>query len=253
MIVCNNKNIGEVFYLNKSYSEVYKGDVLIFKKQEEDINKENYDLILEWKNRTCNPDAQSGNDQNNLVVKINNTNIKLIDYLEEDPSTISKCNYSDIVNGEVTNLYRMFTPVYSYLSSTSYPPIPIYLSNDNIINIKRLVIPPTVTSVSEMFYIVSALSSINAEWDLSGLTSAISSSFCRKISLEFRGTIKNLSVNADIRNWIMDNKGVMVWINGLSEVSSSHTLTINTDTYNTLTEDQKQIASDKGWTIASAS
>lgn len=43
----------------------------------------------------------------------------------------------------------------------------------------------------------------------------------------------------------------MVLINGLANVTTAKTITFKTSTYNTLTEEQKAVATSKGWTIAS--
>lgn len=49
----------------------------------------------------------------------------------------------------------------------------------------------------------------------------------------------------------LTNESVMVFINGLAEVNSSKKILLKQETYSTLTDEQKQIAVDKGWTIAS--
>lgn len=63
------------------------------------------------------------------------------------------------------------------------------------------------------------------------------------------GQIYNIKVNLDLHYSPLTNESAMVFINGLSSEVSGKTLRLSTTTYDTLTPEQLQIASDKGWTV----
>lgn len=48
----------------------------------------------------------------------------------------------------------------------------------------------------------------------------------------------------------LTHDSIMVVINGLQTVTSTHTLTLGSTNLNKLTQEEKQVAIDKGWTLA---
>lgn len=65
------------------------------------------------------------------------------------------------------------------------------------------------------------------------------------------GNIVNISASINLRHSPLTNESAMVFINGLAKISRQ-TITFSSTTYATLTDEQKKIAVDKGWTVASA-
>lgn len=89
-------------------------------------------------------------------------------------------------------------------------------------------------------------------WDLSNAI-GFSNTFLRCRSLtNVVGTIKGIKANIDLSNSPLTNDSAMVFINGLATVTQSRSIKFSADTYNTLTDEQINIATSKGWTITHA-
>lgn len=268
MIISNTKNIGDIIYLNKSYSEVYKGETLVFKKNEVIETPEGYDLICQWNSRTASLADMSEpiHDSNGqyyprLAMKLNGKRYRLDDYLEEAPSTITNVSYYELTGGDpITYLGYMFSgnDYYTYDFSFNYWS-PKYANNTYLTDILYMRVPKTVTTMGYAFYSCTTLKTMNVDWDCSNVTT-FSNTFSTNTTSNIipittvTGTIKGISADINLsklRN--LTNESVMVFMNGLAKVSSSKKITLYSNVYNTLTTEQKQIASDKGWTIASAS
>ncbi len=71
--------------------------------------------------------------------------------------------------------------------------------------------------------------------------------FCSKLTT-VTGVFKGTVVDLDLRNCPLTNESAMIFINGLGVANK--TITFKASTYNTLTDEQKAIATNKGWTIA---
>ena len=89
--------------------------------------------------------------------------------------------------------------------------------------------------------------------DLSGINSYAGNMFnnCAHLTTLI-GPVTGILLNLDISDAPLTRDSVLVLINGLEEVSTTKTLTIKASSYNLLTEDDIAIATNKGWTIASA-
>lgn len=76
---------------------------------------------------------------------------------------------------------------------------------------------------------------------------------CEKLK-NITGTITNLGLSWNTNQSLhigspLTNESAMVLINGLANVTSNRIIQFRKETYETLTEEQKIIATDKGWTI----
>lgn len=89
--------------------------------------------------------------------------------------------------------------------------------------------------------------------DLSGIANMHSGMFnyCSRLTTLI-GPVSGISLSLDISAAPLTRDSALVLINGLSQVSTTKTLTIKASSYNLLTEDDIAIATNKGWTIASA-
>lgn len=63
------------------------------------------------------------------------------------------------------------------------------------------------------------------------------------------GVVKNYSELVDLTYCPLTNESAMVFINGLAPVTSSKRIRFKSTTYNTLTAEQKAIATSKGWSV----
>lgn len=66
------------------------------------------------------------------------------------------------------------------------------------------------------------------------------------------GTIKGISRSLSLSDCPLTKESALVFINGLATVSATQTLTFKKSTFDTLSEADIAIATNKGWTIASA-
>lgn len=109
-----------------------------------------------------------------------------------------------------------------------------------------------VRAFTNLFGSCYELNTLNIDgWDFStGISFSGTFSSCRNLK-NVIGTISGISANLDLSAAPLTNDSAMVFINGLAQTSLSRTLTFSTTTYNTLTDEQKAIASSKRWTIAS--
>lgn len=72
---------------------------------------------------------------------------------------------------------------------------------------------------------------------------------CDKL-LNVSGTLESIKADIDLSYCPLTNESAMIFINGLAGVSSNKTITFKASTYSTLTDEQKNLATSKGWTIA---
>ena len=266
MIVSNSNNIGDLFYQNRSYSEAYFGSRLVFKKKTEDEEHDYsyYDVVAEWASRTFYSvtlstrndtvyasSVSNARNASSLCMRLGsqNTRNNLAPYLEDSPSNITKFRYSDLTTSEVTSLDYAFSS-FKYLYGGFFNDS----NNTYLTKILYWRIPSTVTSINYLLYNCSTLTEMTVDWDLSNVSSA-ESPFLLSIPTNFtlRGKIKGIKFDVAVDSMILDEEGLQVFINGLEEVSSTQIVTFNKNNYNSLTEEQKQSITDKGWTIASAS
>lgn len=133
-----------------------------------------------------------------------------------------------------------------------------YLFSDNayIEDIYNIVVTDKVTSMQQAFSMATSLKHIHCDnWDCSNVTN-MTNIFTGSTSLSsITGSISNIRPNINLRYNPLDNDSAMVLINGLKDYSgtgSTRTITFRASTYNTLTDEQKAIATNKGWTIATA-
>lgn len=63
------------------------------------------------------------------------------------------------------------------------------------------------------------------------------------------GSIKNIKKYLDLSSCPLTSESAMLFINGLVEVEEPQTITFKASTYDSLTEEQIKIATDKGWSV----
>ena len=110
-----------------------------------------------------------------------------------------------------------------------------------------------VKNVENMFYGCSNLASIS-ELDMSNVgnsSSATLNAFYGCTSLTDCGGFKNLLYDIDLRYSPLTHESAMNIINKVA-TTNGHTITFSKVTYDTLSKADIKIATDKGWTIASA-
>ncbi len=130
----------------------------------------------------------------------------------------------------------------------------LFSDNLNIEDVYNIVVTPKVTSMKQAFSMANNLKHIHCDnWDCSNVTN-MTDIFTGSIALtSITGNISNIRTNISLTYNPLDNDSAMIIINGLYDYSgtgSTRTIKFRTSTYNTLTDEQKAIATSKGWTVS---
>jgi hypothetical protein len=122
-------------------------------------------------------------------------------------------------------------------------------------NLKNISFSPKLIGISfqYMFYNQQFLENITGEIDFTKISSAenITLMFyaCNNLK-EVRFTKESLKYNLQMaQSGSLSLESLQSIIDGLGNVTTTSTLSLNSTAYNKLTEEQKQSATDKGWTI----
>lgn len=113
-----------------------------------------------------------------------------------------------------------------------------------------------VTDMTYMFFDCGSLESLTfGTWDMGAVTSAPNMfASCNKLTT-ITGTMQNIKVDISLSSSPLTEASAMVVINGLYDFAaagdtSTHTVSFSSTTKALLTDDDKAVATDKGWTIA---
>jgi hypothetical protein len=122
-------------------------------------------------------------------------------------------------------------------------------------NLKNISFSPKLigTSFQYMFYNQQFLENITGEIDFTKISSATNITLmfyaCNNLK-EVRFTKESLKYNLQMaQSGSLSLESLQSIIDGLGNVTTTSTLSLNSTAYNKLTEEQKQSATDKGWTI----
>lgn len=122
-------------------------------------------------------------------------------------------------------------------------------------NLKNISFSPKLigTSFVYMFYNQQFLENITGEIDFTKISSATNITLmfyaCNNLK-EVRFTKESLKYNLQMaQSDSLSLESLQSIIDGLGNVTTTSTLSLNSTAYNKLTEEQKQSATDKGWTI----
>lgn len=122
-------------------------------------------------------------------------------------------------------------------------------------NLKNISFSPKLigTSFQYMFYNQKFLENITGEIDFTKISSATNINLmfyaCNNLK-EVRFTKESLKYNLQMaQSGSLSLESLQSIIDGLGNVTTTSTLSLNSTAYNKLTEEQKQSATDKGWTI----
>lgn len=122
-------------------------------------------------------------------------------------------------------------------------------------NLKNISFSPKLigTSFKYMFYNQQFLENITGEIDFTKISSATDITLmfyaCNNLK-EVRFTKESLKYNLQMaQSGSLSLESLQSIIDGLGNVTTTSTLSLNSTAYNKLTEEQKQSATDKGWTI----
>lgn len=122
-------------------------------------------------------------------------------------------------------------------------------------NLKNISFSPKLigTSFQYMFYNQQFLENINGEIDFTKISSATNISLmfyaCNNLK-EVRFTKESLKYGLQMaQSSQLSDESIQSILDGLANVTGTRTLTLHSEVYAKLTEEQKQSATDKGWTI----
>lgn len=122
-------------------------------------------------------------------------------------------------------------------------------------NLKNISFSPKLigTSFQYMFYNQQFLEKINGEIDFTKISATTGTELmfhaCNNLK-EVRFTKESLKYDLQMaQSGYLSLESLQSIIDGLANVSTTRTLALNSEVYAKLTEEQKQLATDKGWTI----
>lgn len=123
------------------------------------------------------------------------------------------------------------------------------------INLKNISFSPKLIGISfqYMFYNQQFLENINGEIDFTRINATTGTNLvfyaCNNLK-EVRFTKESLKYDLQMaQSRYLSLESLQSIIDGLGNVTTTRTLSLNSTAYNKLTEEQKQSATDKGWTI----
>lgn len=110
-----------------------------------------------------------------------------------------------------------------------------------------------VTNMTAMFKNCRSLRVLNlSNFDMSKVTNMMDMFVGCEGLMTVAGHITGISCDLNLGySSYLTNESVMVFVNGLAEVSSTKTLSLEYDAYDTLTEEQIALATSKGWSVVS--
>lgn len=219
-----SKGLVGVLKDSTSISSIYQGEKLVWGKQSEVVNPYAGKFAGKFVNGTSASDC----------------------YYEADGKDGNKkqVQFSNYTNREFSMDIDLGTKL-DYLFS----------DNLNIEDVYNIVVTNKVTSMRQAFSMANNLKHIHCDnWDCSNVTN-MTDIFTGSTKLSsITGTISNIRPSINLGYNPLDNDSAMVIINGLMDYSgtgSSRTIIFRASTYNILTDEQKAIASSKGWIVAS--
>ncbi len=107
------------------------------------------------------------------------------------------------------------------------------------------------TDISYCFYNCTRLTTLNLPDGFGAKAENLKSTFSSCRALTTITGNPNFKVSVDFSNCPLTTDSAMVIINGLQTVTTAQTLTLNATTLAALTDEQKAVATAKGWTLAS--
>ena len=252
-----NTDIKDIKYLNEDVTALYYGSTLVWKRVEEEGG---YKPINNFSGKFT--DNSTSND---WVIKIRTSRSNIVSIAKYVDSATKVFDFN--LDVEFDSSYPTWDK-YSYLFSEISAIEHIYK------------MPNGTTTLTQLFYKATSLISVNCEgwttenirsmnlmfggcgelttlsnlnWDL-GLVSDstfASGAFdgCKKLE-NISGVISNLKINMYLGTCPLTAESAMVFINGAVDVGATRTLTLNSSTFEQLTEEQIAVATSKGWTIA---
>ncbi len=192
------------------------------------------------------------------VSHFNTSNVTDMSYMFYNCSSLTSLDVSNFNTSNVTNMYSMFRGCYvlTILDLRNFNTSKV-TNMSNMLNDCRAITSinisnfdtSNVTDMYGMFFFCSKLTSIIGTLDMQKVTN-VGLMFSSCSSLE-EVHIHNLGVDLSLSNSSKLTHDCLVeLINNLQTVTSTKTLTLGSTNLAKLTDAEKQVATDKGWTLA---
>lgn len=174
-------DIVDIAYNDLTTLKLYKGRNLIWERMNDDeppMEFPDYDMVLNWNSRTYSTagvqtsnGAWNTSDYAKRAASLcfrqgTRTRYNLTPYLEDEPSNITKCCYSDLLSSDITSLANAFKG-WQYLYGGAY----MDTNNGYLTEVNWLRIPSTCTSLASTFSTCNVLTKANIIGDTSNVTS----------------------------------------------------------------------------------
>lgn len=275
-----NKEITKVIFNNSEISALYYGDVLVWEKENgntyeeglfagkliDEITADKASITVQNEEYSYKEIALPYNKETKEFSWKSESELKIFELVDRDiykeiynyPNYTSMNSCMDefsgctnltsisLFNFDTTNSKAMDSMFYNCRSLTS-----LDLSSFNTANCK---------SMFAMFGYCSALTTLNfGNFNTSNViaksTDPMTGMYwifynCKALA-NVTGVFEGTKDNLDLQYSPLTNSSAMVFINGLSNVTETKTLSFKSSTYNTLTPEQIATATSKGWTVIS--
>lgn len=185
----------------------------------------------------------------NLVFK-NNTYKQAI-FADFEGDTIPQLDYTTMTSFRYFARASAISHIDFYIDSASCTEFKDAFSSTP--NLKTMVGVNTsnATNVNGMFYF-SAIEEIQQPFDLSKVNSSSNTLFAQRATRlkEVRIVNETLKYSTTFGSDVLSNESIQSIIDGLATVETQQTLTLHSDVYAKITDEQYNSATKKGWAIA---
>lgn len=190
------------------------------------------------------------------ISNVNLNNTTDFRYAFNDCQNLEYCKVGHIVAKKVNfkGMFRLCPNLKEIIISGDIGVIDV-VNAFNGIGISKLDVTYLDTSECSNFSLAfssSKIKELTLNFDMSNATN-VKNMFALSYLLEnITGSISNLKISISLMDCPLTNESAMLFINGLADVDEPQTITFKATTYDTLTEEQIKIATDKNWTVARA-
>lgn len=270
-IIRNNMEVGNIYKGVAQIQYVYKGNRLIY--QLEEGASGDYDIVLEFNTRDekSYSDVLKVNAYNHIMKVSSETNTTtstqlnygvchLYQYLEDEPSTVTKFNWEDISDNFYfgsASLKSAYSPIFGYKIRTTNSVNTISSPITKILKMDFAKVQD-IKFDSLLYGLGSTLEYIRLEnYDetlrSSSLTQTPSSTTSSRLS--HLTTIEGYNVKFNNTLYFnyspLNEKSVKFIIDSLANVTKKYTLNLKSSSYEYLSQEDIALATSKGWTITS--
>lgn len=270
-----NTEIKNIFFRNNGVSALYQGINLIWKKESEEQDPDNYIPKYNFSGKFTDDSTEADwkCDSLNLADKVNpetkifdfeissiNTNTLFRNYTSSlgkleyiyslPPSSSNSYNFEATFSGQNRLKGKISIPNENFkLNTSTYFNATFQMCNE-LNTIEMDLTDINVRYFGDLFYNCGVETIILKNFNCANNTNSNYFYYAHKLK-NIIGPIYNIKTNQDLHNAVeLTNNSAMVLISGLTEeIEGTKNITFSSSTYDTLTEEQIALATSKGWSV----